>query len=98
MIVDAAYLFLRPHSLPGGSLHAYFAVYDTYLLYDPTYSKTADPFTRTLAIAESTEIALNAATLILAAVLPHSAWAALLSVAVSAGTLAVTAFFFLYRR
>lgn len=96
MAFDAAYLFLRPHSLPGGSLHSYFTVYDTYLHYDPNYALTNDPFTRALAITETVQILLNTATLLLAATSPTSAWSALLAVSTAAGTLCVTAFFFLY--
>ena len=96
MTFDTAYLFLRPHSLPNGSLHHYFTVYDAYLHYDPTYAQTDDPFTKALTIAETAQVALNVATLVLAATLPTSVWAAVLAVAVAAGTFCVTAFFFLY--
>ena len=96
MAFDATYLFLRPHSLPKGSLHRYFSVYDAYLVYDPTYEDIHDPFTHALAISESTQLALNLATLALATTLPHSAWPAVLALATAGGTLCVTAFFFLY--
>ena len=95
-IFDAVYLALRPHSLPNGSLHHFFAVYDTYLLYDPSYAHIGDPFTRTLAIAEVAQILVNLTTLLLATTLPHSAWPALLAVTSAAGVLSVTAYFFLY--
>ena len=98
LAVDAAYLLLRPHSLPHGSLHRYFALYDTYLHhYNPAYHNTADLFTRTLAIVDTALLLLNAYTLALAAALPaSSAWAALWAVVVSAGTAAVTAFCLLH--
>ena len=95
--IDTAYLLLRPHSLPNGYFHRYFVVYDVYLIYDPTYADTNDPFTRALAIVESAQIALNTTTLLLVLKLPrNSAWPSLLAVSTSAATLAVTAYFFLY--
>ena len=96
MAYDAAFLFLRPRSLPGGSLHRYFQPYQQYTVYDPSYKDVHDPFTHAVGAISAAQIALNAATLLLATLAPQSAWASVLAVATAGATASLTAFFFLF--
>lgn len=63
VIFDASYVLLRPDSMQGGSLFAYFSPYDLYIKYDTLYGNLTDSF-----VVIQSWLNLVEVTLILAAV------------------------------
>ena len=95
MLMDCLFLFLRPHSFKGGSLHHYFTAYDTYTRYDPTYLNTADAFINAQNIVNLVELTLSLLAVPTYFLLSRPL-AAYCVVLVSASECSKTVLFFLY--
>ncbi|KAL8569286.1 hypothetical protein ACOMHN_029907 [Nucella lapillus] len=56
---------LRPHTLPGGSLHTFWKPYSLYIGVDQRYSDINDPFVYGISLFNYVEVILNIITIIL---------------------------------
>jgi len=57
-LIDAAFIFTRPASLKGGSLHHFFFPYEWYIRYDPVYGDMDDAFSKAQSYMNIVEVAL----------------------------------------
>lgn len=62
---DASFIMLRPHTLPGGSLHTFWKPYSLYIGVDQRYLDINDPFVFGISLFNYAEVVMNIATIIL---------------------------------
>ncbi|KAH3839005.1 uncharacterized protein LOC127879452 isoform X2 [Dreissena polymorpha] len=61
--IDASFIVLRPHTLPGGSLHYLFFFYKYYIHTDQRYNDVSDSYVYTQSLMNYAEVLLNIVTL-----------------------------------
>lgn len=56
---DASFIFLRPHTLPGGKLFPFWRPYSMYITIDQRYKDQSDPFVFGISLFNYFEVVLN---------------------------------------
>jgi len=62
---DASFIFLRPHTLPGGSLFKFWSPYVHYIAVDQRYKDVNDPFVFGISLFNYLEVILNVITIVM---------------------------------
>jgi len=95
-LIDATFIFSRPASLKGGSLHHLFFPYDWYIRYDPVYGDMEDAFSIAQSYMNIVEVVLLFIGLIIYHSHRSSSMGAYIIMMASTGTLFKTLLYLLY--